>query len=116
MSEWLKEHAWKSTLVARADAHQMPPTHARINDFRNIDVCRRVLVNDGVPLGFRGVCDTVLTQEPIELTARDAVRARTGYAGPARPRISYILNQCSSGTRGRPRPTRRSTASRSRMP
>jgi hypothetical protein len=32
------------------------------------------------------------------------------------PRISYILNACSSGTRGRPRPTPRSTGSRSRMP
>jgi hypothetical protein len=37
MAEWLKEHAWKSTPVARADAHQIPATHFRFNDFRNID-------------------------------------------------------------------------------
>src|ERR1700737_1741969 len=28
-SEWLKEHAWKLTPAARADAHQDPPTHFR---------------------------------------------------------------------------------------
>jgi len=33
-----KEHAWKSTSVARADAHQIPRTHFRFDDFRNIDV------------------------------------------------------------------------------
>jgi hypothetical protein len=27
MSEWLKEHAWKLTPLARADAHQTSPTH-----------------------------------------------------------------------------------------
>ena len=29
MSEWLKEHAWKLTPLARADAHQIPPTQFR---------------------------------------------------------------------------------------
>jgi len=29
MSEWLKAHAWKATPLARADAHQIPPTHLR---------------------------------------------------------------------------------------
>jgi hypothetical protein len=48
MSEWLKEHAWKLNPLARADAHQIPPTHFRFNDIRNIDVRRRVPVNDGV--------------------------------------------------------------------
>jgi len=47
---------------ARADAQQNPPTHLRINDFRNIDTRRRVLVNHRVDQGFKGVCDTVLTQ------------------------------------------------------
>src|SRR6185312_1252281 len=62
MSEWLKEHAWKSTPPARADAHQIPPRHFRSTTSRNNDLLQRVLVNDGVAPGFRGVCDTVLTQ------------------------------------------------------
>jgi hypothetical protein len=67
MSEWLKEHAWKLTPAARADAQQIPPTHFRCNDFRNIDVRRRVPVNHGVDPGFRGACDTVLTQRALQL-------------------------------------------------
>jgi hypothetical protein len=62
MSEWLKEHAWKLTPAARAEAYQIPPTHFRINDFRNIDARCSVPVNHRVAPGFRGVCDTVLTQ------------------------------------------------------
>ena len=62
MSEWSIEHAWKLTLFARADAHQIPPTQFRINNFRNIDACQRVPVTDALHQGFRGVCDTVLTQ------------------------------------------------------
>src|SRR5262249_39331355 len=54
MSEWLKEHAWKATPRARADAHQIPPTHLSFNDFRNIDMRRRFPVNRGVDRGFRG--------------------------------------------------------------
>jgi hypothetical protein len=69
MSEWLKEHAWKLNLLARADAHHIPPTHFRFNEFRNIDVRRRVPVNDGVTPGFRGVCDTVLTQLPVQFSS-----------------------------------------------
>jgi len=69
MSEWLKEHAWKLNLHARADAYQIPPTQFRFNEFRNIDVRRRVPVNDGVGPGFRGVCDTVLTQLPAQFTS-----------------------------------------------
>ena len=57
-----KEHAWKSTLLARAEAHQNAPTHLQINDFRNIDAGRRVLVNRHVGRRFDAVCDTVLTQ------------------------------------------------------
>jgi hypothetical protein len=54
MSEWLKEHAWKSTSAARADTHQLPPTQFRINDFRNLDVRRCVPVHRGVCRGFQG--------------------------------------------------------------
>src|SRR5204863_2036042 len=67
MSEWLKEHAWKLVPLARADAHQIPPTHSRSTTSRNSDVRRRVPVNGGVAPGFRGVCDTVLTQLPFTL-------------------------------------------------
>ena len=62
MSEWLKEHAWKLMPLARADAHQSPPTHFRSTTSRNIDTRLRVPVTEGVCLGFRGACDTVLTQ------------------------------------------------------
>src|SRR6476619_347586 len=62
MSEWLKEHAWKSDLFTRADAHQIPPTHFRSTTSRNKDVHAHVPVNHGVHPGFRRVCDTVLTQ------------------------------------------------------
>src|SRR6476646_1891789 len=62
MSEWLKEHAWKLIPSARADAHRSPPTHFRSTTSRNNDLLRRVPVNDGIAPGFRGVCDTVLTQ------------------------------------------------------
>jgi hypothetical protein len=55
-------HAWKLTPLARADAHQIPPTHCRSTTFRNNDLLCRVPVNGGVAPGFRGVCDTVLTQ------------------------------------------------------
>ena len=72
MAEWSIAHAWKSTLLARADAHEIPPTHCPINDFRNNDVPRRVPVNDDVDRGFRGVCDTVLTQFRFALATTDA--------------------------------------------
>src|SRR5215472_2563863 len=72
MSEWLKEHAWKSDLFTRADAHQIPPTHSRSTTSRNIDTRLRVLVNHRVDPGFRGVCDTVLTQNRIDVTDDDS--------------------------------------------
>src|SRR5207253_5320 len=62
MAEWSIAHAWKLNPLARADAHQIPPTHFRFNDSRNIDMRRRVPVNEGVAPRLRGVCDTVLTQ------------------------------------------------------
>jgi hypothetical protein len=70
MSEWLKEHAWKSISAARADPHRNPPTHFRSTTSRNNDLLQRVPVNDGVAPGFRGVCDTVLTQSGNPLTSR----------------------------------------------
>src|SRR6185295_7582290 len=69
MSEWLKEHAWKSDLFTRADAHQIPPTHVRSTTSPYNDVRRRVPVNHGVDPGFRGVCDTVLTQSKRRVTS-----------------------------------------------
>src|SRR5262245_13183565 len=62
MSEWLKEHAWKLDRFTRADAYQIPPAHLRSTSSRNNDMQRRVPVNRGLCPGFRGVCDTVLTQ------------------------------------------------------
>jgi hypothetical protein len=62
MSEGLKEHAWKLNPLARADAHQIAPTHSRSATSRNNDVHWCIPVNRGVDPGFRGVCDTVLTQ------------------------------------------------------
>ena len=69
MAERSSAHDWKSTLLARADAHEIPPTQFRINDFRNIDTRRRVLVNHRVDRGFEGSCDTVLTQSGFDLAA-----------------------------------------------
>jgi len=54
MSEWSIEHAWKSTPLARADAHEISPTQFQINDFRNINTRRRFLVNHRVDRGFEG--------------------------------------------------------------
>ena len=48
MSEWSIERAWKLIPLARADAHHNPPTHSRSTTSRNIDMRRRVPVNDGV--------------------------------------------------------------------
>jgi len=46
----------------RADVHQIPPTQFRSTTSRKNDLHQRIPVTDGVALGFRGVCDTVLTQ------------------------------------------------------
>ena len=69
MSEWFKEHAWKSDLFTHSDAQQHPPTHSRSTTSRNIDTRRHVLVNHRVDRGFRGVCDTVLTQSSRQFMA-----------------------------------------------
>jgi hypothetical protein len=73
MAEWSIAHAWKSTLRARADALQIPPMHFPFNNFRNSDINRRIPATDALFQGFRGVCDTVLTQEPTEVTPYDSV-------------------------------------------
>jgi hypothetical protein len=74
MSEWSIEHAWKSDLFTRADAQQNPPTHVRSISSRYNEVLRDAPVSDDVHRGFRGVCDTVLTQEAIEVTPYDSMR------------------------------------------
>ena len=65
----MKEHAWKLIPLARADAHQIPPTQFPSTTFRNSDVRRRVPVNHGVDQAFRGVSDTVLTQNSVTVSA-----------------------------------------------
>jgi hypothetical protein len=54
----------------RLDAYRasIPPTHFRINNFRNIDARSRIPVTDALHQGFTGVCDTVLTQYQLALT------------------------------------------------
>jgi hypothetical protein len=65
MSEWSIEHAWKLTPAARADAYEIPPTHVRSSSSRYNEVLHDAAVSDVVHRGFRGVCDTVLTQNQI---------------------------------------------------
>src|SRR3954468_22676316 len=77
MSEWSIEHAWKLTPAARADAHKIPARHSRSTTSRNIDTRRRVPVNHDVCPGFRGVCDTVLTQFADSLTPYISMFLRT---------------------------------------
>jgi hypothetical protein len=55
MSEWFKEHTWKSTLPAPADAHQIRPTQFRIDNFRYNDLLRHVAVTEALHQGFRGM-------------------------------------------------------------
>ena len=83
MAEWLKAHAWKLIPSARADAHRIPPTHFRSTTSCNNDLLQRVLVNDGVAPGFRGVCYTVLTQDQFSFTQRetDLSRVRVPLVG-----------------------------------
>src|SRR6516165_9404073 len=88
MSEWLKEHAWKSDLFTRADAHQNPSTHVRSISSRYNKVLRDAPVSDDVHGGFLGACDTVLTQSGERLrhlhgrTWRRAACARFRHVVP----------------------------------
>src|SRR5262245_8275685 len=70
MSEWSIEHAWKSDRFTRADAHQILPTHVGSISSRYNEVLRDAPVNHDVHGGFRGVCDTVLTQSRSQLVSR----------------------------------------------
>src|SRR5262245_6278549 len=67
MAEWSIAHAWKADLFTRTDARQSPPTHVRSISSRYNQVLRDAPVSDDVHRGFRGVCDTVLTQKPVSL-------------------------------------------------
>src|SRR5262249_38621287 len=87
MSEWFKEHAWKSDLFTRAEPHRILPTHSRPTTSVNIDTRRHVLVNHCVDRGFRGLCDTVPTQSrsPFTPTHTDAVVKYDERAAPVQP-------------------------------
>jgi hypothetical protein len=77
MSEWSIEHVWKSTLSARADAHEIPPTQFRINHFRNIDARQRVPVTDALHQGLTGYLTQSSRQVATTIRNKpDAVRAR----------------------------------------
>src|SRR5436190_10878867 len=87
MSEWFKEHAWKLTPAARADGHEIPPTHFPSTTSHNNDVYRHIPVSDGICPRFRGVCNTVLTQfsdllAPVRLDLRPyaSIGADTNYS------------------------------------
>jgi len=54
MSEWLKEHAWKSDLFTRTDAHHYASTHLRSISSRYNEVFRDTPVSDDVHPGFGG--------------------------------------------------------------
>jgi hypothetical protein len=72
----MKEHAWKSDPFTRSKAYQDPPTQFPPTTSLNIDVRRHVPVNDGLHQGFRGVCDTVLTQRESALAPHTHGRKR----------------------------------------
>src|SRR5438045_9571746 len=87
MAECAMAHACKLTPAARADAHQIPPTHFPSTTSHNNDVYRHIPVSDGICPGFRGVCDTVLTQfsdllAPVRLDLRPyaSIGAATNYS------------------------------------
>ena len=48
MSEWLKEHAWKSDRFTRTDAPHNPPTHVRSISSRYNELLRHAPVSDDV--------------------------------------------------------------------
>src|SRR6185503_7651597 len=48
MSEWLKEHAWTLTPAARADPHEIPPTHVGSVSSRYTDLLRDAPASDDV--------------------------------------------------------------------
>src|SRR6266540_539452 len=54
MSEWSIEHAWKSDLSTRVEAHQIVPTQFESTISRSNDVPQSVPVNRSISLRFRG--------------------------------------------------------------
>src|SRR5262245_37304638 len=78
MAEWSIAHAWKSDRFTRTDASQDPPTHVRSISSRYNEVLRDAPVSDSVHPGFRGVCDTVLTQNAV--TVSEMPRVVNRYA------------------------------------
>ena len=93
---------------ARADAHQIPPTHFRSTTSRNIDTRPRVLVNHRVDRRFLGACDTVLTQKQSSLSGgdHDAVTRPCQWKIPRKK--SVLINL--SGQRRRTQHNSRRTA------
>src|SRR5690349_11724549 len=84
MAEWSMAHAWKLTPAARADAHEIPPTHSRSTTSHNNDTRRRVPVNHGVAPRFGRVCDTVLTQRGTRLATGISCTWRSGMSSVSR--------------------------------
>src|SRR2546425_12561366 len=48
MSEWLKEHAWKTIPATLIEQHRNTPSHNQFNDIQLHDACRCEPVNKGV--------------------------------------------------------------------
>ena len=84
-SDCLKEHAWKLIPLARADGHRNALTHVPLTTVCNNDLLRRLPVNHSLCHGFRGSCDTVLTQDTTRLvvakTCRDCSQEATLVVG-----------------------------------
>jgi hypothetical protein len=111
MAEWSIEHAWKLIPFARADAHQVSPTHFRSTTSRNNDVHRHVPVSRRVCPGFRGECYTVLTQNDSGLPPTAII----AYGVTSKNKPSAITARAPAACRSRARPgTRRATCSAAR--
>src|SRR6476619_3241816 len=67
-----KEHAWKSDSFTPSNAQEHAPTQFPSTTSRNNDVLHDAPVSDGVHRGFRGVCDTVLTQSGFAFASTHA--------------------------------------------
>jgi hypothetical protein len=95
MAEWFEAHAWKLIPFACADAHQIAPTYSRSTTSRNNDLLQRVPVNDGVAPGFRGACDTVLTQFsfPLQTTHVPTHTESRLSRGPIDPALRHQSSQ-----------------------
>src|SRR5712691_9405542 len=90
MSEWLKEHAWKSDSFTHSDAQQHPPTQFPSMTSRNNNAHPSVLLNDDNDPRLWGVCDTVLTQKPIPLPATHIEAYRLIWRSTPSPRLALL--------------------------